>query len=116
MSIRVNALNGLDDRFLLNIDQSSLQTIRSVLGQCSALPRPLVNMFVNAQDASMALGAAIAALALLPTASAHGYVSSIVAGGKTYLGSNPNWYYQPAGQVVPTAGWFALNQDNGMLL
>lgn len=72
-------------------------------------------MFTNAQDATMAVGAAIAALALLPTASAHGYVSSIVAGGKTYVGSNPNWYYQPAGQVVPTAGWFAMNQDNGRL-
>jgi len=59
--------------------------------------------------------AAAAAVALAPVVSAHGYVSSIVAGGKTYIGSNPNWYYQPSGQVVPTAGWFAMNQDNGFV-
>jgi hypothetical protein len=82
-----------------------------------------------AQDAIIA---AVAALALAPTAAAHGYVSSISVNGKTYPGSNPvrfddygfsspihtdmmsqNWYYLPANQVAATAGWLALNQDNG---
>jgi len=63
----------------------------------------------------MKLGAAAAAFALIPSVAAHGYVSSIVTGGKTYPGSNPNWYYLPSSQIVPTAGWFALNQDNGFV-
>lgn len=56
---------------------------------------------------------ALAALAAFPVVSAHGYVSGIVAGGKWYLGSNPNWYYLPSKPV--TAGWYALNQDNGFV-
>jgi hypothetical protein len=39
-----------------------------------------------AQDAIIA---AVAALALAPTAAAHGYVSEITVNGKTYPGSNP---------------------------
>lgn len=39
-----------------------------------------------AQDAIIA---AIAALALAPTANAHGHVSSISVNGKTYPGSDP---------------------------
>jgi hypothetical protein len=39
-----------------------------------------------AQDAIIA---AVAALTLAPTAAAHGYVSQISVGGKTYPGSNP---------------------------
>jgi len=39
-----------------------------------------------AQDAIIA---AIAALTLAPTVAAHGYVSEISVGGKTYPGSNP---------------------------
>jgi cellulase len=58
---------------------------------------------------------AVAAIAALPAVSAHGYVSGIVAGGKWYVGSNPNWYYQPAGAKVDTAGWYAMNQDNGFV-
>jgi lytic cellulose monooxygenase (C1-hydroxylating) len=69
----------------------------------------------QAQDAMITFGVTVAALALLPTASAHGYVSSIIAGGKTYAGSNPSWWYLPANQITPTAGWFALNQDNGFV-
>nr|OQO31192.1 hypothetical protein B0A51_01571 [Rachicladosporium sp. CCFEE 5018] len=65
----------------------------------------------SAQDAVLAA----AVIALVPQVAAHGYVAAITAGGKTYQGSNPNWYYQPSGQVVPTAGWFALNQDNGFV-
>lgn len=65
-----------------------------------------------AQDAIIA---AIAALALAPTADAHGHVSSISVNGKTYPGSDPSWYYLPANQVVATAGWLALNQDNGFI-
>lgn len=65
-----------------------------------------------AQDAFIA---AVAALALAPTAAAHGYVSEISVNGKTYPGSNPNWYYLPANQIAATAGWLALNQDNGFI-
>jgi hypothetical protein len=36
----------------------------------------------QAQDAMMTLGAAVAAIALLPTGSAHGYVQNIISGGK----------------------------------
>jgi len=39
-----------------------------------------------AQDAIIA---AVAALALAPTAAAHGHVQEISVGGKTYPGSNP---------------------------
>jgi hypothetical protein len=56
---------------------------------------------------------ALSALAALPAVSAHGYVSGIVAGGKWYLGSNPNWYYLSSKPA--TAGWYALNQDNGFV-
>jgi cellulase len=79
-----------------------------------------------------AIIAAVAALALAPTVAAHGYVSGITVNGKTYPGSNPvrftgqirpkqywldiqNWFYLPANQVVATAGWLALNQDNGFV-
>lgn len=37
----------------------------------------------------MTLGAAAAALALIPSVAAHGYITSIITGGKTYPGSNP---------------------------
>lgn len=56
---------------------------------------------------------AIAAIAALPAVSAHGYVSGIVSGGKWYLGGNPNWFYMSAKPA--TAGWYALNQDNGFV-
>jgi len=82
-----------------------------------------------AQDAIIA---AVAALALAPTVAAHGHVASISVNGKTYPGASPvcyndsiywrpaytdlssqNWFYLPANQVAATAGWLALNQDNG---
>jgi hypothetical protein len=52
---------------------------------------------------------------LLDTASAHGFVTGIRAGGTFTAGSEPNWYYQPANQRKQTAGWDALNQDNGFV-
>jgi len=65
-----------------------------------------------AQDAIIA---AVAALALAPTVAAHGHVASISVNGKTYPGASPNWFYLPANQVAATAGWLALNQDNGFV-
>lgn len=53
------------------------------------------------------------AATLLDLAVAHGYVSSIEVGGTVTLGSNPNWYYLP--EEPQTAGWDALNQDNGFV-
>jgi hypothetical protein len=83
-----------------------------------------------AQDAIIA---AVAALALAPTVAAHGHVKEISVNGKTYPGAVPvchtrlflpkpahtdlslqNWFYLPANQVPATAGWLALNQDNGI--
>ncbi|KAI1438320.1 lytic polysaccharide monooxygenase [Xylaria sp. CBS 124048] len=56
------------------------------------------------------------ALPLAKLASAHGYVSGIkVNGGDWIDGTNPNWYYQPAGTAIDTPGWLALNQDNGFV-
>ncbi|KAK5163601.1 uncharacterized protein LTR77_010550 [Saxophila tyrrhenica] len=56
---------------------------------------------------------AVAAIAALPAVSAHGFVSGIVSGGKWYKGSDPNWFY--GSSKPPTAGWYALNQDNGFV-
>jgi len=56
---------------------------------------------------------ALAALAALPSVSAHGYVSGIVSGGKWYPGPNTNWVYQPT--KPQQAGWYAKNQDNGFV-
>jgi len=63
-----------------------------------------------AQDAFVV---AIGALALAPTAAAHGHVKEISVNGKTYPGAVPNWYY--TGSTPATAGWLALNQDNGFV-
>ncbi|KAI0405183.1 lytic polysaccharide monooxygenase [Xylaria palmicola] len=55
-------------------------------------------------------------LPLIGLASAHGYVSGVkVNQGSMIDGANPNWYYQPQGSVPETAGWQALNQDNGFV-
>jgi len=56
--------------------------------------------------------AAFAALTIIPAVSAHGYVSEVKAGGKTYAGSNPSWFY---GTKEDTVGWYADNQDNGFV-
>ncbi|KAK2760369.1 hypothetical protein FQN54_002439 [Arachnomyces sp. PD_36] len=58
-----------------------------------------------------ALGAA-----LLPSfVSAHGYVSNVTVGGKTFPGSDPVWFYFPDDSRPETAGWDALNQDLGFV-
>lgn len=49
-------------------------------------------------------------------ASAHGFVRGVkVNNGVWTAGSDPVWYYLPANQVAQTAGWDALNQDNGFV-
>jgi len=63
-----------------------------------------------AQDAFVV---ALGALALAPTAAAHGHVKEISVNGKTYPGAVPNWFY--TGSTPATAGWLALNQDNGFV-
>lgn len=63
-------------------------------------------MHSNAQVA-----AALAVFALTPLASAHGYVSGVVSGGKWYSGTSPSWFYQTT--KPDTAGWYADDQDNG---
>jgi cellulase len=53
---------------------------------------------------------------LLDTVSAHGWVTGIRApGGALQAGSEPNWFYMPANSRKQTAGWDALNQDNGFV-
>lgn len=62
---------------------------------------------MNAASAAVIL----AALAVMPSVSAHGFVESITADGKTVDGTNPNWIYNEA----DTPGWYAKNQDNGFV-
>jgi hypothetical protein len=53
---------------------------------------------------------------LLDTALAHGYVSGIEVNGAGWTpGADPVWYYYAAGTAPATAGWNALNQDNGFV-
>ncbi|PSN66447.1 glycoside hydrolase [Corynespora cassiicola Philippines] len=52
---------------------------------------------------------------LLDTASAHGFVKTITAGGRAFPGSDPVWFYHPASTRPVTTGWDALNQDNGFV-
>jgi hypothetical protein len=59
------------------------------------------------------LPAALAALAAIPLVSAHGYVQSVVADGKSYSGTSPEWFYHA--EKPDTAGWYAQNQDNGFV-
>jgi hypothetical protein len=62
------------------------------------------------------LSIAASSLALVQLVSAHGYVSGIkVNQGAWIAGTNPNWYYQPAGTAPQAPGWQALNQDNGFV-
>ncbi|KAI5458933.1 glycosyl hydrolase family 61-domain-containing protein [Mariannaea sp. PMI_226] len=46
---------------------------------------------------------------------AHGFVSGVKVNGVWTAGADPVWYYYPAGQAPATAGWNALNQDNGFV-
>lgn len=55
----------------------------------------------------------LAAIAAIPAVSAHGYVSSVTVGGKSYPGADPGWIYQST--KPQQAGWFAYNQDNGFV-
>jgi cellulase len=57
----------------------------------------------------------VAAAAAIPAVSAHGYVDGLKNMGAFFQGANPNWYYQPAGTAPVTAGWRAMNQDNGFV-
>lgn len=54
-----------------------------------------------------------AAAAVVPSVSAHGYVSGVVSGGNWYAGASPSWIYSSA--KPKQAGWFAHNQDNGFV-
>lgn len=54
--------------------------------------------------------AALAAIAAIPAASAHAYISGIVSGGEWYPGTSPSWYYYSEADRPQTAGWYALNQ------
>ena len=47
----------------------------------------------------------------IPAVSAHGHVSGVVAGGKWYRGSDPNWIYEA--EIPDRPGWYAYNQDEG---
>lgn len=58
------------------------------------------------------LAALAAALSVVPLASAHGYVSGVVAGGQYFAGTSPNWN---SGEKTDTPGWYAMNQDNGFV-
>ncbi|KAL5378519.1 hypothetical protein DPSP01_009100 [Paraphaeosphaeria sporulosa] len=58
-----------------------------------------------------------AVAAFFEAASAHGFVTSVTDNGVVTKGSDPVWwYYVQNGQARPvTAGWDALNQDNGFV-
>lgn len=47
--------------------------------------------------------------------SAHGFVSGVRVNGVWTAGSDPVWFYHPAGQGPVTAGWDSLNQDLGFV-
>lgn len=47
--------------------------------------------------------------------SAHGFVSGVEVNGVWTAGSDPVWYYYPAGTAPATAGWDSLNQDLGFV-
>lgn len=55
---------------------------------------------------------ALAALSIAPAVSAHGFVQTVKAGGKTYAGGDPGWIYNTKPDSV---GWYAKNQDNGFV-
>ena len=63
-------------------------------------------------SAALILGAVAT---LIDTTSAHGFVSGVTTSGAWTAGSNPVWYYLPSAQRAQTAGWDALNQDNGFV-
>ena len=56
--------------------------------------------------------AAVAVLAIAPAVSAHGFVQTVKAGGKSYPGGDPGWIY---GDKPDSVGWYAKNQDNGFV-
>ncbi|KAF2008950.1 lytic polysaccharide monooxygenase [Aaosphaeria arxii CBS 175.79] len=58
---------------------------------------------------------ALSAAVLAPLVSAHGHVSGVQVAGDWTPGADPVWFYLPANQQAKTAGWKALNQDNGFV-
>lgn len=58
--------------------------------------------------------AALAALTVIPAVSAHGHVKTVKAGGKSYAGGDPVWFYSQ-GSKPDSVGWYAENQDNGFV-
>lgn len=54
-------------------------------------------------------------LSLLELSSAHGFVRGVTDAGQWTAGSDPVWYYYAADKHPVTAGWDALNQDNGFV-
>ena len=52
---------------------------------------------------------------LVNLASAHGFVTGVTDAGKWTAGSDPVWYYFPAGSKPVTSGWDSLNQDLGFV-
>jgi hypothetical protein len=52
---------------------------------------------------------------LSPGVKAHGFVRGVTVNGQWTAGSDPVWYYLPANSKPVTAGWDALNQDNGFV-
>lgn len=55
--------------------------------------------------------AILAALAAMPSVSAHGHVAEITANGETLPGTTPQWVSNDQN----TPGWYAANQDNGFV-
>ncbi|ORY58916.1 glycoside hydrolase [Pseudomassariella vexata] len=65
------------------------------------------------RSSSLILSLAATAFELV---SAHGYVAGVEVNGADWTaGGDPVWYYYPAGSAPVTAGWKALNQDNGFV-
>ncbi|KAI9151357.1 Polysaccharide monooxygenase Cel61a [Paramyrothecium foliicola] len=70
------------------------------------------NFFANMHSFAVLLGLA----ACLPQmVSAHGFVRQVNVNGVWTSGSDPVWFYHPAGQGPKTAGWDSLNQDLGFV-
>jgi lytic cellulose monooxygenase (C1-hydroxylating) len=67
----------------------------------------------------LSMRSSIAVLALpaflFELASAHGFVQGVTVDGDWTPGADPVWYYYSADSRPATAGWDALNQDNGFV-
>jgi hypothetical protein len=72
---------------------------------------------MHSSQAPSLLALATTLLSFAPSAvNAHGHVRGVSVNGQGWTpGADPVWYYHPENQRPVTAGWNALNQDNGFV-